>query len=144
MTTSGASTAGTPEIAVLYTTPGLGSALATWPGGYGDLTAANLAWIDQPANGVLTPADGTQMLNRFQLARHMSGRFDQPIGRRDGSMTMLWRQRGTVAGAAADDPGVGKISTVPEPAEWTLLIVGFGIIGTVIRRRSRRLSSVSA
>ncbi|QXQ08579.1 PEPxxWA-CTERM sorting domain-containing protein [Sphingosinicellaceae bacterium] len=35
-------------------------------------------------------------------------------------------------------------SFVPEPAAWTLMLTGFGIIGSTMRRGSRRVTTVAA
>jgi hypothetical protein len=44
---------------------------------------------------------------------------------------------GTLAGREAPDlgPNVGDVVGVPEPAAWTMMIIGFGAIGAVLRRR---------
>ena len=39
------------------------------------------------------------------------------------------------------DDGTGT-GTVPEPASWTLMIAGFGLVGTALRRRGTRASSL--
>lgn len=39
---------------------------------------------------------------------------------------------------------VGNISAVPEPSSWALMILGFGGIGLVVRRRRRRGSQLFA
>ncbi len=42
---------------------------------------------------------------------------------------------GTVG--APSEPGGGPISAVPEPATWAMMILGFGLVGTAVRRRGR-------
>jgi hypothetical protein len=34
-------------------------------------------------------------------------------------------------------PGGGVIPAIPEPATWTLMVFGFGLVGTAVRRTSR-------
>lgn len=45
----------------------------------------------------------------------------------------------TVAGTVIDTPGG---SAVPEPSTWALMMMGFGVIGTAVRRRKAGLSQV--
>ena len=42
----------------------------------------------------------------------------------------------TINGPLRGGGGVG--GTVPEPAMWALMVVGFGLIGASLRRRERR------
>ncbi len=43
--------------------------------------------------------------------------------------------------AASTSPGVWTASTAPEPSIWTMMFVGFGIIGGIRRRRTHRALS---
>ena len=45
----------------------------------------------------------------------------------------VFRIKGTAAAARAS--GVAPLAAVPEPASWMLLIGGFGMVGTALRRR---------
>jgi len=40
--------------------------------------------------------------------------------------------------------GGGGVGAVPEPATWALMIVGFGLVGSVRRRQVRGLVTVAA
>lgn len=47
---------------------------------------------------------------------------------------------GLTGGTVLVSPGVGNgsvIGAVPEPGQWALLVIGFGIVGSAFRRRSR-------
>ncbi|WP_308912065.1 NF038132 family protein [Pseudokordiimonas caeni] len=53
------------------------------------------------------------------------------------------------AGAQIDDEGIGDIGTppqggIPEPATWLMMIMGFGMVGLVSRRRGSTLEARSA
>jgi hypothetical protein len=48
-----------------------------------------------------------------------------------------------VAGPAASYGGTLNIQTVPEPATWAMMIMGFGGLGAVMRRRRSLLSAVA-
>lgn len=56
----------------------------------------------------------------------------------------LWPRNGVGAGTFVTDfsPNDGTIAaTVPEPATWGLLTLGFGLVGSALRRRSRTLAT---
>ena len=68
----------------------------------------------------------------------LSGMFAviDPVTLNAGNYTL--QVLGNVAGAAGGSyAGVLNISAVPEAAEWTLMIVGFGLIGFIAARRKR-------
>lgn len=54
------------------------------------------------------------------------------------SMTALRSFRAVAGGQFSTDPA--PEAPVPEPEVWTLLVVGFGLIGVQVRRRARRTS----
>jgi hypothetical protein len=47
-----------------------------------------------------------------------------------------------VHGAALDNISLTSASSVPEPASWALVLVGFGAAGAAIRSRRRGLAAV--
>jgi hypothetical protein len=36
--------------------------------------------------------------------------------------------------------GTGNLTAVPEPATWAMMIMGFGLVGGVMRRRSMKVA----
>lgn len=61
-----------------------------------------------------------------------SGGVDPFVGRYECDNCGLIR---TVTG------GVASTATVPEPASWTLLVAGFGLVGVIARRRTVRVAA---
>ena len=49
----------------------------------------------------------------------------------------------TLFSPSAAGAGVGALELVPEPAGWALMLVGFGVVGALARRRTR-LATVAA
>ena len=54
----------------------------------------------------------------------------------------MWPRSGTVGGLATISdfaPNNATIAAVPEPAAWSMMLGGFGLIGGTLRRRRPRL-----
>ncbi|OSZ67068.1 hypothetical protein CAP39_11505 [Sphingomonas sp. IBVSS1] len=59
----------------------------------------------------------------------------RPDGRWDIGFTAFMQGNANAGGQRLVQEGRLKIAAVPEPASWALLIAGFGLVGTVQRRR---------
>ena len=46
-----------------------------------------------------------------------------------------WDASGYVDGVVGAYEILGVVTAVPEPATWAMMIIGFGVVGTVVRRR---------
>ncbi|WP_416907736.1 MAG: PEPxxWA-CTERM sorting domain-containing protein [Polymorphobacter sp.] len=62
----------------------------------------------------------------------------QQISFTTSGTTLAYQRSGTV-----QDPSIVRVITaaVPEPGTWAMLIAGFGLVGTMMRRRQRQLLS---
>lgn len=62
-----------------------------------------------------------------------------PLTLAAGSNTLRFRYDGTPQGQADEAWGIRALTvngaTVPEPAGWALLLIGFGLVGSAVRRR---------
>lgn len=100
--------------------------------GFGGVLAPAQIFIDGVASAFTVPSAGTVgtvLFNGLNLTgpTHTIQFFQQP-----GSWTFIseigFSSSGEVAGAA------------PEPASWAMMIVGFGLAGTSLRRRRNKVS----
>ena len=57
-----------------------------------------------------------------------------------GSASLVGNTPTSLFGITAAPPGIGAI---PEPATWGMLLMGFGFIGSVVRRRNRGKTTVA-
>lgn len=90
---------------------GLGTALQLFSFDLGTVSVAQLTDLDNP------------LLSLF-ITSTASGALTAAFGLGDTT--------GVVLGAAATAP---QLAAVPEPESWALMVVGFGIVGAVMRRR---------
>lgn len=89
----------------------------------------------QPPSGVVFTSDFFNFSN--STARDISiaiNAINPLIAAGAGGMATF---DGTASGTFGTDDAGGIGSTVPEPASWAMMIVGFGLVGATARRRAR-------
>ena len=101
--------------------------------------------FDGHAETASTIAFGKGLASQFQILGTSAG-FAQFSGDEvfDGTVDMPIFRTGTYnftgffssGKLTITDAGNGSGSTVPEPASWLTMVIGFGIVGTLLRRRS--------
>ena len=104
----------------------------------GDLVAGRLFYFSQAdaVNGQPAPLSelfltlddvATTMLALAGTSAGASGRVDLRLGQDDaGEIYLLSKTRGEI---------FRLVSSVPEPATWMMLLLGFALIGGLLRRR---------
>jgi hypothetical protein len=83
--------------------------------------------------GVFLNADGVRLLT-------------DPIAFREGllppAFSFVIQAPGGFGGVGRYDAATATFRAVPEPVTWSMMIVGFGFVGTVLRRRKRRAMDI--
>lgn len=92
-------------------------------------------------SGVLTPTGTPGLLNNSisYVIEQGTGRFRGATGTINGVGTLDARLAMPLATLTLN----GSVNTVPEPEAWALLIIGFGTVGSAMRRRGAALTLLS-
>lgn len=91
------------------------------------------------ANVVFIPGGATYSVNTFGFFAGGEVTVHAPLTLAAGTNTIGFRYDGTAQGLGDEAWGIRALTvteaTIPEPAAWALLVVGFGVIGVAGRRR---------
>jgi hypothetical protein len=128
-------------------TPGdnLGFLLADW----GNFSLSGLMPAELTFDGVdftYDPADGNLLMQVTVTAVGATVGYDS-FFQADSSISVTQRLYDNAGGVEAND-ALGLVTrfndAVPEPASWALMILGFGGVGSVIRRRRETLAATTS
>ena len=91
--------------------------------------------------GALAPADGNQTAGWTNRRVFFTAEGDELISGLRFRSTGVAFEVDDVAGTVFDG---GSGATVPEPATWAMMVMGFGLVGFARRRRAHNLTQATA
>ncbi len=95
------------------------------------------ASVTATANSV---SNSTANNNNATVANVLLGQFDPNLGVLTGANLSLNSSRiQALSGSGAKSMGPGR--TVPEPEEYAMMLLGFGMVGFQVKRKQQRLFS---